>query len=115
MIYRALDENGDMTFGKGPANLKKDADAVRQAVITRLKLLQGEWWENYEDGLPLFQKILAKRDITEAKRLIRERIAGTEGVLSVNSFNASFENRKLEITGSITTIFGNIAIQEVLA
>ena len=51
MQYRILDENGDYTLGQN--SMKKDKEAVAQAIQTRLGLLYGQWWENTEDGLPL--------------------------------------------------------------
>ena len=50
MRYRALDDNGDMTFGGNNKNFLKDIKAVIQAIKTRIKLLKGEWWENTETG-----------------------------------------------------------------
>lgn len=108
--YRRLDENGDMTFGNNKFDFVKDLEAVRQAIQTRLKLLKGEWWENSEEGLPLFQEILASRNIDKTKRIIIERIQKTKGVLFVNDLVVTFENRILNITASVSTIFGETLI-----
>jgi hypothetical protein len=58
ITYRKLDQNGDPLFGNGAANFVSDIDAVAQAIGTRLRLLQGEWWENTNAGTPLFQSML---------------------------------------------------------
>lgn len=110
MRYRKLDENGDMTFGNNKFDFLKDLEAVAQAIQTRLKLLKGEWWENLEEGLPLFQNILASRNIEKAKKIIRSRIQNTQGVLSVNSLVVTFENRILDIKASVSTIYGETLI-----
>lgn len=110
MRYRKLDENGDMTFGNNRFDFLKDLEAVKQAIVTRLKLLKGEWWENTEEGLPLFQDILASRNIEKTKRIIMTRIQNTDGVLSVNSLVVTFENRILNIIASVSTIYGETLI-----
>ncbi|MBR0518867.1 hypothetical protein IJJ97_03645 [bacterium] len=110
MRYRRLDENGDMTFGNNKFDFVKDLEAVSQAIKTRLKLLKGEWWEDTEEGLPLFQEILASRNIEKVKRLIVERIQKTQGVLSVDNLILTFENRILNITASVSTIYGETLI-----
>ncbi len=110
MRYRRLDENGDMTFGNNKFDFVKDLEAVSQAIQTRLKLLKGEWWEDTEEGLPLFQEILASRNIEKTKRLIIERIQKTQGVLSVDNLIITFENRILNITASVSTIYGETLV-----
>lgn len=116
MIYRKLDENGDYTFGNNAQAYISDLEAVRQAISTRLKLLLYEWWENLEDGLPLWQEILAKRDIEKAKKLIRERIEGTEKVKNVIYFSADWDNkhRHLKIYAFVDTEYGQTEISEVI-
>lgn len=82
MRYRALDQNGDMLMGGGKAYIT-DADAVRQAIVTRLKLLIYEWWEDLDDGVPYWQQIIASRDKEAAEKIIKDRIQKTEHVVSV--------------------------------
>lgn len=111
MIYRRLDENGDMTFGGGVKCYISEDEAVAQAITTRLKLLYGEWWENQDDGLPLFQQILASRHLGIAKRLIAERIQSTEAVLKVENLDVSVDTgRKLKIKGTVTTLYGQFTL-----
>ena len=116
MIYRKLDDNGDYTFGGNAQSFVKDSYAVQQAVITRLRQLIYEWWEALEDGIPLWQKIIASRDIDMAKKIIRERIEGTKYVKNVLFFNTDWQNaqRKLIVKATIDTEFGIIEINEVM-
>ena len=107
MRYRALDENGDMTFGGNNKNFLKDIKAVIQAIKTRIKLLKGEWWENTETGFPLFQDILGKYDYLKIKNRIVERIQQTKGVLSVANIDIEYENRKLNFNCTVSTIYGD--------
>ena len=91
MQYRTLDEQGDYTLGQN--SMKQNKEAVAQAIKTRLGLLYGQWWENTEDGLPLFEKILgAYGDNKEMiDILISERIAQTKDVKEIKSYQSSFQ------------------------
>ena len=113
MRYRALDENGDFTLGNAHAYID-GVDAVRQAVITRLRLLVYEWWEDINDGVPYWQKIIASRDVAAAEQIIRERIQQTSHVLSILSFDPVWdnENRTLMIRVAIQSEYGAFSIDE---
>ena len=78
--YRKLDVNDDMEFGRGQQNLTYGLYAVGQAIKTRLRLLKGEWFEDIENGLPLFKNILGqpgtKNNLNIVDSLIKERIIG---------------------------------------
>ena len=117
MIYRSLDKEGDFTFGQGKQNFLNEEAAVAQAIKTRMKLLQGEWWENLEDGLPLFQKILARRQPKEViDQIIKKRILGTPNVKSITEYESTWNNeeRKYSFQGKVKTIFGDILVSEVM-
>ena len=108
MQYRILDENGDYTLGQN--SMKKDKEAVAQAIQTRLGLLYGQWWENTEDGLPLFEKILAaygdNKEMIDI--LISERIAQTKDVKEIKSYQSSFQNRVYTANCVVETVYGTV-------
>jgi hypothetical protein len=112
MKYRTLDSNGDYTFGKN--RFEKKREAVAQAIKTRMYLLLGEWWENTDDGLPLFEQILGVFADDERLRavdlIISERIAGTTGVTRLIGYESSFENRVYSATCVVDTIFGETSL-----
>lgn len=116
MIYRKLDENGDYVFGGNQSCYTRNAAAAEQAVVTRLRQLIYEWWEDLEDGLPLWQQILGSRDKPRAERIIRERIGKTKYVKSILSFSCDWDNerRYLTIRATVDTEFGQIQIQEAM-
>jgi len=118
MIYRELDLNGDYTFGKNMQNFISGAAAVAQAIKTNLLLLKEEWWEDTEEGLPLFQNIIGQKffadgNIQSADLIIKDRIANTQGVLTIIGYNSMYDNRKLSISCTVITIFGESASVEV--
>ena len=111
MQYRILDENGDYTLGQN--SMKQNKEAVAQAIKTRLGLLYGQWWENTEDGLPLFEKILgAYGDNKEMiDILISERIAQTKDVKEIKSYNSTFQNRVYTAKCVVETVYGTVSIE----
>lgn len=109
-----------MTFGRGSQNLTYGSYAVGQAIQTRLKLLKGEWFEDTEDGLPLFQQMLGKRysvnNLQIVDSLIRERILGTTDVTGISEYSSNFssENRTYSFTAKVNTNYGIITISNTL-
>ena len=126
MKYRTLDNTGDSTFGS--LIFLHEKEAVAQAILTRLKLLHGEWWEETSDGLPLFESILGVYGGEEARNaidlIISERIQGTKNVTEVVTYESSFNSKTRQYSANCTvnTTFGelvfsisnNLAILEVI-
>lgn len=114
MRYRRLDSNGDYTFGQNYQDFVTDVDAVAQAILTRLKMLYSEWWEDQTDGLPLWQDILgvSGKNVRAIDGLIRERIAGTTNVTSIESYTSNFnsETRAYSFTAVVNTDFGQVEV-----
>lgn len=119
MIYRMLDSDGDYVFGRGKHAYLEGIDAVAQAIKTRLLLLYAEWWEDREDGLPLWEQILAapgSPDSLAAVDLIfKERIEGTTGVLSLLGYESDFDrdNRKYTFKAAVETMYGDLIISNL--
>jgi len=95
MKYRKLAEGGDYMFGRRE-QFHEGRYAVAQAIKTRLLLLQGEWWEGLEDGLPLFQEVVSTfhapdRHSEIIDLIFSERILETEGVESLLSFESELD------------------------
>ena len=106
MKYRKLDENEDYTIGCRD-EMYEGTEAVAQAVKTRLLLLFGEWWENRQDGPPLFEKVLGQRLRTdetpdEIDLVFSERISSTQGVSEITRFESKIEAESRAYTAEIT-------------
>lgn len=116
MRYRKLDENGDMVMRNGQAYIE-DKDAVRQACVTRLRLLIYEWWEDVKDGIPWWQQIIAQRNLEEALRIIRKRIQGTDNVLAILAFEHDWNNetRELKVRAVVQSVYGIFELAAKLA
>jgi hypothetical protein len=110
--YLQLDANYDPIFDPS-ANLT-DTYAVAQAILTRLKLFLGEWWEDVGLGLPVFQLMLAQlgsnTGLAAMALAVQENIEGAPYVTSVNNVKVKFEDGALSITAVAYTQFGPVAI-----
>lgn len=110
--YLQLDPSNDPVFDP-TANLT-DTDAVAQAILTRLRLFLGEWWENLTIGLPVFQSILGQlsspQGLAAMTLAVQQNIEGAPYVTAVNSVNVGFQGGRLSITAVAQTQFGPVAI-----
>ena len=117
MIYRSL-KNGDYLLGGGDGEFLGGVKAVAQAIITRIKLLLNEWWENLNEGTPLWENILGNsgKDIESVDKIIINRILGTEGVLRVKDYESSFdvEKRTYSFKAIVDTVYGESILEETL-
>jgi hypothetical protein len=109
MKYRRLSPTGDYTFGFGNTSFISGVDALAQAINTKLKLFQGEWWENTKEGLPFFQGIAGQSNIAVTDLLIKTRILETPNVISIASYQSSIDSlRHYTATATINTTYGQI-------
>jgi hypothetical protein len=117
MRYRALTPTGDNSFGRGQDNfLTNTPAAVGQAVVTRLKLLVGEWFLDVTEGTPYSTNVLGAGTVGEYDLAIQERVLGTQGVLSILLYESVLDKNTRELTVNITvdTVYGQTTISQVL-
>jgi hypothetical protein len=113
---RALNQaNGqwDPTRGQSLSNFVFDLYAVAQIIATRLKLFQGEWFENLANGTPMFQSILGVANTNNGVALIiRERILGTPFVTGIQNVRVVYNpaGRSYAFTATVQTAFGRIVV-----
>lgn len=110
MTYRALDSNGDYTFGQGSSQgFLTGTEAVAQAIKTRLFLFYGEWFLDTSDGLQMWQKILGTSGTNKkiVDNILQERILRTTNVSSISSFSSTWDasNRTYTFTCTVITAF----------
>lgn len=115
MLYRRLSPSGDYTFGKNQQDFLSGAYSVGQAIKTRLQLWLGEWWENTDDGLPVFENILGASGTPENLQaidlIIRDRILGTQGVLSVSNLESTYSDRTYSVTAEVESEYGPVTVE----
>lgn len=105
MRYRRLDANGDYMLN----NFLRDVpEAVGQAIKTRLLLITGEWFLNLNEGTPWYTQVLGKYTAGIYDTVIKSRIIGTPGVLSIDTYQSTIDpdTRSLDVNATVTTIYG---------
>lgn len=107
MLIREMDENNDMKFGRSLQDFIKDSpEAIVQLLRTRLRLWQGEWFANTEDGTPWAQDVLGNRNTGLFHEAIRERVLSTYGVKNIIKYSGYVKDRLLHVEMEIDTIYG---------
>ncbi len=117
MRYRKLDADGDYVFGGQQADFYRDSpEAVAQAVLTRLRLLRGEWFLDTTEGMPWLTEVLGKYTTSTADAAIRQRILTTPGVTELTAYSSTYdaETRTLSVSATINTIYGTTTVQATL-
>jgi hypothetical protein len=103
-----MDTNNDSTFGSGVSPFFiNNPQAVGQAVLTRLWLMQGEWFLDVSEGTPYMTEIMGRTTATY-DFAIKSRILGTKGVQSLVSYSSELDRakRRVTINCTISTIYG---------
>jgi hypothetical protein len=106
--YRALDANGDSTFGSGrTAFFVDNVAAVAQSIQTRMVLYTPEWFLDSTEGLDL-SKIAGRGTTSTYDAEIQNHILGTKGVTSIDAYSSNLDRptRKLSVSVDCSTIFG---------
>lgn len=117
MRYRKLDADGDYSFGSSRADFLRDtAEAVAQAVKTRLMLTRGEWFLDVREGMPWGGEVLGKQPRASYDWAIRQHILGTAGVTGLAGYSSQLDpdSRGLSVTASISTLYGTATVQAAL-
>ena len=117
MKYRRLDGDGDMVIGHGNADYLNDTpECVAQAVVTRLRLLRGEWFLDLTEGTPYAPVVLGKHTRATYDFALRQRVLETEGVTDIEEYESIFngETRTLTVNIRINTVYGPAQVQEVM-
>lgn len=110
--YLLLDSSYDPVLD--PTACLVDSAAVVQIILTRLRLLLGEWWENLNLGLPVFQTMLgqlgSKQGLAAMQLTVRQNIEGAPYVTQVSAVNVTFADGVLSISVQAQTLFGAVTV-----
>lgn len=115
MRYRKLSDDGDYTFGGSLNDFYIDSpEAVGQAVLTRLRLLRGEWFLDNQVGVPYSTEVLGKTTLSTADAALRGAILATPGVTALVSYSSTLDNRQLTVQATINTQYGQTTVSTTL-
>lgn len=117
MIYRRLDKEGDYILGQGSTQFLSGSEAIGQALVTHIKLLLQEWWEDLNTGTPLWQSMLGKPgseiNLRSIDNILRSRILSLTFdnrslIYSIDSYQRTYDinQRKYSFEATVTTIYG---------
>lgn len=113
MKIRKEDANGDKVFGHSDRDFWQDApDGVALLIQNRLRMLFGEWFIDQQDGTPWNTQVLGKYTEKTRDLAIQGRVLGSEGVLSIDQYNATLDRntRKFMVTMTVTTNYGQTTL-----
>jgi len=111
MRYRALTATGDSTIFSGNTMfLVNSPAAVAQAISTRLKLWQGQWFLDTTLGMPWMQQVIGKHTQSVRDAAIQNTILGTPGVNQIVSYSSTLNGRALSVVCVVDTIYGPLTI-----
>lgn len=115
MRVRAIDANGDWTFGKGQNDYLLNKKAVEQNIKTRLQEFIGDCFWNLGAGVDWFTYLGGKDEIT-LNLSISSVIGNTTYVVSFTlvSVNLNRRTRNITITYTANTAFGLIQNDTVI-
>jgi hypothetical protein len=108
MRYRRETATGDYVFGQGEADFfVNEPAAVAQAVKTRLRLFQGEYFADTTVGMPWQTRVLGYNRSETYDAAVRATIAATEGFNSFVTYSSSLNKntRLLTVESKINTIY----------
>jgi hypothetical protein len=117
ITVRKLDANWDPIQGQGLACFISDAEAVAQIIATRLKLFQGEWYQDLSAGVPYFQDFLSKSASPQARNVftlaLQTNILGAPYVTSISGVETNWDSAERAYSFSCTanTLFGPVPVQ----
>ena len=111
MKYRTLDPNGDYTFGATGEFLINSPEAVAQAILTRLRLVAGEWFLDVTEGTPYKTEVLGYNTQGTRDLAIKNRILSTPGVTDMIAYSSSVTaDRKMFVSARVNTQYGPTSI-----
>lgn len=113
MRYRAQDSNKDYTFGKAGSNfLVNSPEAVAQAIATRLRLAEGEWFLDITQGTPYNPQILGMGAVSTFDAAIKQVIMGTQGVTNIMNYSSGVDpnTRAVVISCTVSTQYGQTSL-----
>jgi len=90
--------------------LSNSPECVAQAVKTRLGLYLGEWFTDTSDGTDWQNRVLGERTNYIFEIELKQRILNTPGVDRIVDFSYSNEARRLSVSCTIDTIYGQTQV-----
>lgn len=86
-----LNDSQELVFTNGDLVIAAGIDAIRQHLMIRLRFFLGEWFQNRDEGIDYYGKILVKNpDIPLITGMLNRVVRETPGVVSVDVFDLTY-------------------------
>lgn len=108
-------DTGDLDFTSGDLSLTSGADAIRQNIAMRLRMVVGEWFLDLDAGTDYYGSILGQKNfITADAEFVRVIIStpGVNDILNPLEYNLDKRTRVLRVTFKVDTDEGEITATE---
>jgi hypothetical protein len=105
MIFRALDENHDWTFGNGRNDFLSTNDAIGLNVKTRLLSWVGDCFFDLNAGIDWINRLGTKGQRTILELDLRRVILTSFGVTGITSFYSDLNVRDFTASYEVDTIY----------
>jgi len=114
MIVRAIDSNGDWTFGRGLNDYRSNQAAVVQNIDTRLKCFLGDCFFDQGAGINWIG-FLGSKDRVGLNLSIAATILNTREVLSmIQLFESLSSGRVFAVSYNVSTAYGVVQAQTAI-
>lgn len=106
MIFRALDANGDWTFGNGVQNYLTAEDAINADIRTGLRTFLNECFFALNFGVDWWN-LLGSKNQQGILLQCRSMIVSRYGVTRINAVNVTLDRttRKMSLSYNVDTIY----------
>ena len=114
MIFRALDMDGDWTFGKGISGFLIGKDALSANLVTITKEWKGECFFALQDGIDWNNFLdIGTKTLLDAD--LQRNWLKSYGVLRIDLYTSTLDitTRQLTVKASLFTIYGSLSLSEV--
>ena len=96
-----LDANGDWSVSAGDLELVSGAAAIVQSVKIRLAFFKGEWFLDWDAGIPYFQSVFAKISNPQLlSDIFRKAILETVGISTIHDLTLTVDRSARTLTVS---------------
>lgn len=115
MIIRPVDATGDILPVASTRDVLSGAEAVAQLAAYKLSLLQGDWWENPEEGFFVLEFMQEERFSEANAGMFASRVTGfirgVEGVFEVDDVQFRVDGRVFRYSCTLVTEEGKAALE----
>ena len=103
--FRTLDENGDISFGKGLNNYASENDAIRLDVKTRILSWVDDCFFDMQAGVDWYNRLGKFGQAGLLEQDIKNIILKTEGVREITNISLTTSGRSFSFNYDVTTIY----------